>query len=239
MSSIPTQTGQGWWPSYAMPYITPPLSASVAIIPVFYGFIAKSAQQASRPLPKMTCREIFKEGLKASPTIGIIVGTQLVVQQLAEKIFNGSNPSHSFRSMLASSILVGTISAPALAIFNGQTMGCSVRESLKKLSFKQAIAIVSRETSFLFSLRISDPLSARMKQTQSNAAIECSSAFISGAIGSIIGHPADTALTLWQQGRKIANIRELMQGSPIKALTVGGFSVFYKLTKDSLESLSS
>ena len=42
-------------------------------------------------------------------------------------------------------------------------MGCKAMESLKSLSVRQASAIVAGETSFLFSLRISDPLGKKMK----------------------------------------------------------------------------
>lgn len=228
----------GWRSSsYGMSYLKPPISTSAATAPFFSGFIAKSAQ----PLPKMTCKEIFKEGLKTALTLDPIVDTQMSVHHLAEKAFfrmSERNGQSSFRSMLVSSIVVGAITAPALAIFNGQTMGCSIMESLKTLSPKQAGAIISRETSFLFSLKVSDPLCNIIKRRKANTAIEYSSVFMSGAISSLVGHPVDTALTLWQQGKKIENLRQLMQGSPIKAIAVGGLSVGYKLIKDSIESLS-
>ena len=64
-----------------------------------------------------------------------------------------------------------------------------------------------------------------------NKAVEYSSAFVSGAIGNLIGHPADTALTLWQKEMKLQSFRQLMRGAPIKAVTLGGFSVCYQLVK--------
>ncbi|MGK5594669.1 MAG: hypothetical protein ACSNEK_04845 [Parachlamydiaceae bacterium] len=244
MTAVTTQNqhSSGWWPSHGVSYLTPPISASAAIVPFFYGFIAKSAQQMAQPLPKMTYREIFKEGLKVAPTVGFTVGAQMIAQHLTEKALSRKSKKSdqpNFRTMLASSTLVGTISAPALASFNGQIMRRSTLQSLKTLSPKQVGAIASRETSFLFSLRMSDPLCDTVKRWYANTAMEYSSVFISGAIGSLVGHPADTALTLWQQGRKIKTPRQLMQGAPIKALAVGGFSVVYKLTKDAIESLSS
>src|ERR1700722_1732519 len=168
-SSSPVQSGQssgGVW-SYVVPYLAPPLAASAAIIPVFYGFVAKSAQQIGEPIPRMTVKEALKGGVKAAPTIGAIVGTQMIAQNAVEKILvknSGNNGKPSFVSMLASSIIVGGISAPALAVFNGQKMGCTVTESLRSLSAKQTAAIVSRETSFLFSLRISGSVSEAMKR---------------------------------------------------------------------------
>jgi len=51
-SPLPAQNGQlskGIF-FYIVPYIVPPAAASAAIIPVFYGFIAKSAQQVGAPI---------------------------------------------------------------------------------------------------------------------------------------------------------------------------------------------
>lgn len=220
-------------------YLTPPIAASVAIVPVFYGFVAKSAQQLGEPIPRMSIYEALKGGYKAAPTIGTIVGTQMIVQGIVEKELKHSGDSKEpacFSSMLASSALVGGLSAPALAVFNGQTMGRHALDSLKALTPWQAGAIVSRETSFLLSLRVSDPAGLAMKRiTGDTKAVEYSSAFVSGAVGSVIGHPADTALTLWQRGAKVSNLRQLMRGAPVKSLATGGFSVCYKVTKEALE----
>src|SRR3990167_6968774 len=188
--------------------------------------------------PKMNFKKTFTGGIKAAPTIGIIVGTQMIAQSHTEKCLmkiTGKNDKPNFPSMLASTIAVGIVSAPPLAVFNGQTMGCKAMESLKSLSVKQASAIVARETSFLFSLRISDPLGKKMKTIiGDNKVVEYSSAFFSGAIGSFIGHPADTALTLLQKGIQLKSFGQSMRGSPMKALATGGFSVFYKLAKEIL-----
>ncbi len=231
------------------PYVIPPVAAATAIVPVFYGFIAKSAQQLGKPAPRMAPIEALKQGVKAAPTVGVIVGTQMVVQTIVENQLFGMNKrkAPSFLSMLASSIIVGIISAPALAVFNGQTMGRSIKASLQSLSGKQTMAIVTRETSFLFSLRISAPVSEAMKQSCGDSyVVDYGSTFMTGAIGSLIGHPADTALTLWQknkrvmwkkhwnQKRKLACALRLLRGVPAKALAVGGFAMGYKWVKGSL-----
>ncbi len=226
------------------PYVIPPCAASAAIVPVFYGFIAKSAQQTGNKIPDMSIKEALKEGFKTAPTVGLIVGTQMVVQNLVEKFLmklsNGTkDQSSGFLPMLVSSMIVGMLSAPPLAVFNGQSMGMKPLQSLKRLSAKQTGAIVARETSFLFSLRVSGPVSELMKRRcGENKAVEYSSAFVSGAIGSLIGHPADTALTCWQKNMKVDTFRQAMRGGPIKAMTVGGFSVCYKIAKELLESIS-
>jgi hypothetical protein len=235
MSAIsPVPNGPSIPLSSALPYVIPPVSASLAIVPVFYGFIVKSAQQLQQPIPKMTAKEVFKRGWKAAPTIGGMVGTQMIGQEIFERLFNqGHQPK--FASMLASSALVGMLSVPACAVFNGQTMGRTVKESMKSLSKRQAMAIIAREASFVFSVRISGPVSEQMKNSLGDhKAVQYSSIFVSGAIGGLIGHPADTALTLSQEGVEVTHFRQLLRGASVRALTVGGFSFFYKLTQEAM-----
>lgn len=232
---------QDIWSS-AAPYVIPPCAASAAIIPVFYGFIAKSAQQVGDPVPHMSIKEGLKKGCKAAPTLGGIIGTQMVVQHIVEKCLikysNDPKPeTPTFISMLASSTIVAGVSVPALAVFNGLTRERTPIESLKLLSTKQACAIITRETSFLFALRASEPVSDLMKRRfGKNKGVEYGSAFATGTIGSLIGHPADTALTLWQEGKKIENFRQTMRGAPMKAMSVGMLTVCYKITEELLES---
>lgn len=228
------------WPAKMLPYAQDPVAAAGAVFVCFYGFMAKSARQLGAPMPKLNF-EVLKAGFKAAPTIGLIVGTQMAAQKVAENILMGISSSNTptFATIMASSLFVGAVSVPALAVFNGQTLGRTVLDSLKTLSAKQAMAIVSRETSFLFSLRISNPLGESMKTYfGDNKSVEYSSAFASGAIGSVIGHPADTALTIWQKNMKIESARQLMRGASIKAATVGSFSICYKLAKDTFNKVA-
>src|SRR5207253_3133871 len=97
-------------------------------------FVAKSAQQMGEKIPRMPITKVITGGLKAAPTVGVIVGTQMGVQKVVEKALTKNDPS--FTSMLASSLIVGGVSAPALAAFNAQTMGRTIRESLKALSIR-------------------------------------------------------------------------------------------------------
>jgi hypothetical protein len=235
------QPSQKIWDQFS-PYVNPPIAAMIAIVPSYYGFVAKSFQQIGEKIPHMSVMEAVKGSFKAAPSIGVTVGTQMVVQSLVEKAImmrsDKKDQKPSFETMLVSSMIVGGVSALPLAVFNGQTMGQTVRQSLKAFSTKQAIAIIARETSFLFSLRVSAPLSAYMKGScGENKAVDYVSAFASGAIGSIVGHPFDTALTLWQKSMEV-NFHQLMRGSPMKALAVGGFSVFYRAANELLESAS-
>lgn len=236
MSSSPIQNrpqAQELWT-----YCAAPIAAGIAIIPVFYGFIAKSALQIGEPTSKITAKQAIHKGFKAAPTIGIIVGTQMLVQSIAEntltKKVNTHNKQAGHLHILTSSILTGILSAPAYAVFNGQTLGISIAQSLKTLSLKQTVAIVTRESSFLFSLRISDHVSTYLKDKEDNKITANCAVFITGAVGGIIGHPADTALTLWQIGLKVERLSLLSRGILTRALAVGGFSVLYKTTKDKL-----
>jgi len=218
-----------------IPYIVPPVAASAAIIPVFRDFTAKSAQQLGQPIPNMPLREGMKAGLKASPTVGAIVGSQMVIQGVVEEALVGKSGKTSLSSTLASSAIVGAASAPFLAVFNGQTMGWGVRESLRKLSPRQCLAIATQETAFVGGLSAADQLAVKMREKfGNNKVVDYTAAFIAGAAGSLAGHPANTALTRWQNGMTVDSLSQSMWGVGRKARAVGGFSVLYKLGKEIL-----
>lgn len=227
---------QGAWPKIA-PYVVPPVAAAAAIVPVFRDMVAKSAQQRGEPIAAMTLREGLREGVKAAPTVGAIVGTQMMLQNVVEKTLTGPSNEESLSSAFVSSAIVGTASAPVLAIFNGQTMRRTVSESLRRLSAIQCLAIATQETAFVGGLRAADRLAAVMrKRFGNNKAVDYTAAFVAGAAGSLAGHPANTALTRWQSGLKVDSVRQLMWGSLRKARAVGGFFVVYKLGKETLNS---
>jgi hypothetical protein len=236
-SSAPNrQTPNEFWTVMA-PYIGPPVAASAAIIPVFRDMVAKSAQQKGEAIPSMTLIESLKGGLKAAPTIGTVVGTQMVIQSLVEKALIGESKTENLSSTLVSSAIVGITSAPVLAIFNGQTIGLSVRESFRNFSLKQGLAISIQETAFVGGLSAADKLAAIMKRRfGNNKAVDYTAAFIAGATGSLAGHPANTALTRWQSGLPLDSFRQSMWGAARKARAVGCFSVVYKFGKEILNS---
>ncbi|HLB52201.1 MAG TPA: hypothetical protein VJK48_00640 [Chlamydiales bacterium] len=239
MSSISSsaanqQPPKGMWPSFA-PYVAPPIAASFAIVPVFRDMIAKSFQQKGQAVPPMTFTASLKEGVKAAPTVGIIVGAQMVLQNLVETALVGESAKKSTSTALVSSAIVGTFSAPVLAIFNGQTMGWTIRQSIQRFTLRQGFAIAVQETAFVGGLSVADRLAIAMrKQFGSNRIVDYTAAFIAGAAGSLAGHPANTALTRLQNGMPIESARQLMWGSLRKARAVGGFSVIYKLGKEVL-----
>lgn len=240
MTSLPS-TGlndhpKGPW-FYMSPYVVPPLAASAAIVPVFRDMVFKSAQQKGNPVPNMSFLTGFKEGIKAAPTVGAIVGTQLIIQRAIEKVLSGESNTKSMSSALASSAIVGIVSAPVLAVFNGQTMGWTVRESLRKFTVMQGMAIAVQETAFVGGLSVADQLAVMMREVfGNNKVVDYTAAFSAGAAGSLAGHPANTALTRWQSGLAVDSFPQLMWGARRKAWAVGIFSVVYKLGKETLNS---
>lgn len=228
------QSYQGLWRAVA-PFIAPPISASAAIIPAFRDMIAKSAQQKGEPVSYMTLRDGLRAGVRAAPTVGAIVGTQMVLQKRVEKMVSQHFEGDGVRAAFASSAVVGTASAPVLAVFNGQTMGWTVRESLRRFSARQGLAIAAQETAFVGGLSAADLVAAGMRRwLGNNRAVDYAAAYLAGAAGSVAGHPANTALTRWQSGLSVDSAQQLMWGSLRKARAVGAFSVVFKLGKEVL-----
>ncbi len=238
--SIPSisdkQTRENLW-SMTAPYVIPPVAASVAIIFAFKDMVAKSALQKGLPLPTMTILESFKQGLKAAPTVGVIVGTQMILQGIIAKSLTGETKDENLFTTLASSAIIGISSAPILAVFNGQTMGLSVKKTLQNFTVKQGMAISTQETAFVAGLSLADKLAEVMRRKfGNNKAIDYMAAYIAGVIGSLVGHPANTALTRWQSGMQVESLQQSMWGAARKARAVGTFSVVYKLGKETLNS---
>ncbi len=242
MSSVSNKPQRSSVWSQMASYAVPPAAAATAIVPAYYGFVAKSALQRGMSVPSMTMREVLMGGFKAAPTIGTIVGVQMLVQDYVEKqiaqYLRSGGVDSELASKFLSAVVVGAVSVPPLAVFNGQTMDQTAMESLRALSFKQSAAVVMRESTFVFSLGASEFLRAKMSAyAGDNRGVDYGSAFVSGVLGSVVGHPADTALTLWQKQMKVEGMRQLMRGGLHKAAAVGVFSVFYKGVKEALGSM--
>ena len=236
MSTSPvTQKEQGPWATLK-PYLVPPVAAAGAIVLPFRDFIIKSALQKGEPAPNVSFRQGIKAGLGAAPTVGMIVGAQMVLQNMVETALAGESKKESLSLKFLSSAIVGIGSAPILAVFNGKTMEWSMIESLRKFSAKQGLAIALQETAFVGGLAAADQLAGAMKEKLGdNKAVEYGAAGIAGAFGSAAGHAGNTALTRWQSGMSFS-LRQSMWGSLTKARGVGFFAVLYKLGKETLNS---
>ena len=66
-------------------FFVPPLAAAISIIPVFKMMIEKSDLQRGQFSEKITFQEALKKGFKASPTVGVIVGTQMIAQKALQQ----------------------------------------------------------------------------------------------------------------------------------------------------------
>lgn len=207
---------------------------------MFWAFIYKSERQLGNPFSPLTPKEALVRGFKAAPMLGLTVGSQMLLQQKIERILVRLFPTHEksdFSILMSSSAIVAVLASPGLAIINGFTQKHSIMRTLRHLTFKTVGAIAFRETPFVFALRLSDFASGFFKETYGqNKGIECAISFTTGALGSLLGHPADTALTLWQAGMKIQSLSHLMRGCTIRAVGVGGFSIFYKNGKEAIET---
>ena len=129
---------------------------------------------------------------------------------------------------LASSAVVGFISSPILAVFNGTTMGWSVKRTLRKFTPKQGLAIMAQETAFIGGLNAADLLAKRMKPiVGDNKLVDYAAAFSAGLISSLAAHPANTAVTRLQNDLKV-HPHQLMWGASRRAPAMGLFSVLYK-----------
>lgn len=66
-------------------WIVPPIAAGAAIVPTYYGFAVKTAQQLQKPIPSMSVLEALMGGMRLAPTVAGLVGTQMVLQNASER----------------------------------------------------------------------------------------------------------------------------------------------------------
>lgn len=238
-SSAAPERSQSTWAAY-MPYFTSPAAGVGAIVLPFKFFMDKTALQKREHkgelISRVSWREGIKEGVKTGPTIGAIIGAQMVAQNILEQALTKDSKPESLSSKFLSSALVGALSAPLLAIFNGRTMKWGPLESLRKFSPKQGLAIAFQETAFVSGLSVADHLGKEMKEKfGDNKAVEYGAAALAGGLGSAAGHPGNTALTRWQRGMPLS-FRHIWWGGFARARGGALFSLLYKLGKDTLNS---
>ncbi len=220
-----------------MPYLAPPVAAAGAIVLPFRDFIAKSERQQGLQARKVTLKEGLKEGLGAMRSTGTLVGAQMLAQNGVESLLLGDAKEQTLSSKLVSSAIVGAVSSPFVAIFNGKSINMLPMESLRKFSLKQGLAITLQETAFVGGLSVADLLASKLKEKGvDNKGAEYAVASTAGALGSLIGHPANTAVTRWQKGLTFS-LRQSYWGALYKARAVGFFAVLYKFGKETLYSM--
>jgi hypothetical protein len=202
-------------------------------LPVFYGFIIKSAQQTNQPIPKLT----WREHVQGTGKVGSLIGLQIVLQNAVEKEWSkkfGDPKERGIAPMVTSSLCAGALSAVPLGVVNGITLKQSAWQAFKGLTAQQIAAISVRETTFLGAVQISGPVSDYMERTYGkNDSVKHVANFSTGVIGSLMGHPFDTVVSCLQKKVPIQNWTHLARGAPIRAVSVGGFVMFYKACKES------
>jgi len=211
----------------AAPYGVPPVAAAAAGILPFKFLMGKSLEQQGLPVPKISWLTGIKEGVKAAPTVGAIVGSQMILQTLFESMVVGKEQKATMGQKLLTSAIVGAVSSPVLAVFNGKTMGWTIKESLKRMTLKQVGAITGQETGFVAGVALAEPIVAWVKEKVGPyKVIEGAAAFSAGALGGLAGHAGNTALTRWQKGLTV-EVSQLMWGSPRRTAFCGLFSLTY------------
>lgn len=226
------------WVSRIYSNSIPLISASVSIVPAFGFLVWKSCAITEQPRPKWN-KTLWIQSVKAAPTVGAIVWSQMFTQQVIEGLLQkySSGQKENAYLMIASSVTVAVVSAPFLAILNGQTMGKSIRESLK-LSPQQVTAIAMRELFFILSLRVSGPVGEKMKAIcGDNKVVKYGSAGVTGMLGAIAGHSADVWLTLLQNKKRITSYHQLKLGIGPRMCGLFLFNACYAGITDTLKSI--
>jgi hypothetical protein len=233
---------------FVQQYVVPPVAAGMAIVPAFYGLSVKSALQLGKPRPAFHFFEVLKNGSKAAPTVGGIVGSQLVLQNYVEAKCFGKKKLNK-QEKAVSTVATAFLTSPFLACLNGQTMGKTVWASLMSVRVNQVLTITGRETFFLGGLAANEYVAEYINKfrdnkdnlTQSNnTLVEYGSAYASGVIGSACGHACDTTLTRYQNNQPLTfHVRELLKGMGWRAFAgVGVFNLSYTFITKKVKSFS-
>ncbi len=214
-----------------------PIAAAFAILPTYYFFEVKSALQEGKPKPPFNLKRCGIGGLKLAPTISLVMSSMIYSRAKCEKSVSPYLGSSPFAEKFVSSTIVAGIASPLLAILNNQGRGVSWGVAARSVSLGQVSCIMARETCFLFSLAITGPLSAMAKEKfGENPLVSNTTFFVTGAFGSLAGHPPDTILNQMQAGiHKSPTRPSLLAGGGYKAFAIGTFMVIYKNIESALK----
>lgn len=222
---------KSWFQEYGA-YLTNPGVAAVAILPAFGDLEAKGKLQVGEKVEQRSFQENIKRGRKIAPITGLVIGAQMFLQPMVASYLVKPGDKPTTTDSLFSSAAVGLISAPFLAGFNGKARGVPLLETIRKLTLSKTAVICIQETAFVSSQTLQEKL---QPYSGNSKVMPYLIAYASGFVGSLLGHPANTALTRWDENLRIENIRQLGWGALRKANGIGKFSVCYKLGKDTLE----
>ncbi len=224
-STSAVQNGQPSGGSSLLTTFAPVLAATAALAPAVHGLQVRADQQLERSVSRFSFSGSLVGALKGGP----LVGVQLMVQNAIEtRVRERTQGVSNAVRVAGSSALASVVTSPLLAAFNAVASKQNVWKALRSLSRVQVGCLVLREWCFLGSQAAVNPVSAAMRRNLGDTpAVNHAAAFVSGAVGSLAGHPADTAFTRSQHNLPTLNRRQAMLGAPVKAVAVGLFSVLY------------
>lgn len=208
--------------------------AAVSLVPPYKYFIQKSQLQKGIHT-NVLFLEALRLGFYSMPNTAATLTVQLYseekIKELIQHYFQVKNP---VAISICGSLFGALCASPLYDIMNRQMQGehsaLAVKGFLRNsYNFRY---IVGREFFFLGSLQASSPLSAEVKKYfGENMFTKNISYFISGALGSIAGHPFDTILTRQQSGLPL-KLEFLFIGCKSKAIGIGCFAVLFKNLQD-------
>lgn len=211
--------------------IAAPFSAGLAIVPSFYWFARKAAIQSGSNLPLFNFENSVLGGIKTIPTIASTVGLQLILQESIQTKINESNLYNSWQSSFLASSIVGFLTAIPLGIFQGQTLGFSIKTSLKTAAMPKSVCLIGlRESGFIAGVQASAPLAKLINPNNDNMVLQNLTYFASSAGASILTQPLDSLAT--QNFKPCSVPKSLYSGSVSRAIASGIFNVAYQAAKN-------
>lgn len=222
------QQAKEYWPE-----LSKPVAASAAIVFPFREFMVKSRLQTNTTYHDITWSAGLKGGLQATKSAGPLVGAQTVIKEKLETNLKKKTELGDKAIAVASAVTVGFFSTPFVAVFNGHSMGWKWHQSLKKLNARQFAATTLQESGFVAGVTAAGKVSEVMKEHLGDyKVLDLAAAYVSGAAGSLAGHPGNTYITRDQANMKTAfTFQQLTLGAARRANGAGVFTVLYTLAK--------
>lgn len=250
MDSLPsTPERQSFWNEvYAntVPFWGPPVSIGMAAFPSFYWYQVKCAMQAGIKAPPPVVTEIARGASGAAP----ILIAQMILQMVVERGLKDFSKAYGLNERvvqspafaIGSSMAVGGASVWALAVYSGRTIQppIPIRESIRWVTWQRGRLIFCREACFFSGIASSEHCSlVAQKHFGEEKIVKYTAVFFSGAFGSFLGHPFDTALVYLQYGLRRENCLQLMRGASARIFSNGVLTVIFIAINDTLQGKKS
>lgn len=241
LSSTPPTDSLKQWGNSALSTIAPPVIASVSIIPTFADSIRKSALQTGQPKPRITWLQGCRMASAVAAPYGVALGAQLMAREQIERSLVASE-GKNLKSAALSSAITGALATPIQVWLNSHTMPLQIKPSLRALSlrqwFKISCAIATQESCFLWGLSAEGHVARYLRPLLGdNLVADYTSALISSGMGSLMGHPCNTAWTRWQRGMQVEMLSQLKRGALYRLRATLLFTMTYKIGMNAVEAI--